>query len=252
MRALDDQAERGAAFPAAAGLDRLVPLRARRARVRACRAGRVREPALRRRAEPRNAAAPRRPPASSSAQQRGGAARSTSFPTRHAVATSERGEHRAEPVHVRRDPVAVGLAAPRGIELVVVRARSGSRRGRSRRRERCGTWLISHTVSASDACSSRGFERISASLIADLLDPDRRPVQADGVTAADAERDELVDRAVAVDHEVRAVAGKLVQLRVGRVRGERVPGAGEALVVGEVLDDHVRGGELPGRLAVVR
>ena len=40
-----------------------------------------------------------------------------------------------------------------------------------------------------------------------LLDPERRPVQPDGVPADRGQADELVDRPVAVDHEVRADAG---------------------------------------------
>ena len=37
-----------------------------------------------------------------------------------------------------------------------------------------------------------------------MLDPDRDVVQPDGVAAHDVERDELVDRSVAVDDEMRA------------------------------------------------
>src|SRR3954453_18333722 len=46
----------------------------------------------------------------------------------------------------------------------------------------------------------------------DVLDTDRRPVQAHRVTAAQPQRDELVDGAVAVDHEMRAGARPLVEL----------------------------------------
>jgi len=41
-----------------------------------------------------------------------------------------------------------------------------------------------------------------------MLDSERGVVQADGVAAAPLERDELVDRAVAVDDEVRAAPGR--------------------------------------------
>ena len=57
---------------------------------------------------------------------------------------------------------------------------------------------------------------------ADVLDPDRGVVEPDGVPAAPAQRDELVDHAVAIDDEVRADAGPLAVLHVGRVGRERV------------------------------
>ena len=54
---------------------------------------------------------------------------------------------------------------------------------------------------------------------ADVLDPDRRVVQPDRVPAHDRARDELVDRAVAVDHVVRARArAARLQLGVRAVR----------------------------------
>ncbi len=86
---------------------------------------------------------------------------------------------------------------------------------------------------------------------ADVLDPDRRPVETDRVAAPDGQAHQLVDGAVPVDDEVRARAGPLVQLGVGRVGCERVPGGREALVRGVVLDDHARVLQLPRRLAVV-
>ena len=70
-----------------------------------------------------------------------------------------------------------------------------------------------------------------------VLDPDRGLVEPDHVPAAHVERDELVDRAVRVDDEVRAGAG----FSPGGSRWtRRVPGAVEAGAVGVVLDDHVR------------
>ncbi len=78
---------------------------------------------------------------------------------------------------------------------------------------------------------------------AHVLDADGRPVQADRVTAHQAQRDELVDGAVARDQEVRTDAGALVQLHVRRIRGERVEGRLEAPRRGEVLDDHLRIGQ---------
>ena len=59
---------------------------------------------------------------------------------------------------------------------------------------------------------------------ADVLDPDRRPVQPDRVAADPLQRDELVDGAVRVDDEVRAGARQLVQLDVGDVGREGVEG----------------------------
>ena len=46
---------------------------------------------------------------------------------------------------------------------------------------------------------------------ADVLDPDRRPVEADRVAAHDRQAHELHDRPVAAHHEVRAHAGQLVE-----------------------------------------
>ena len=76
--------------------------------------------------------------------------------------------------------------------------------------------------------------------VADVLDADRAVVEPDRVAADVPEADELVDRAVLVDDEVRAHAGPLVQLDVGRVGGERVPGRGERRGDRVVLDDHLR------------
>ena len=56
---------------------------------------------------------------------------------------------------------------------------------------------------------------------ADVLDPDRRVVHADRVPASRPERHELVDGAVAIDHEMRTRSGELTV--VSRVRRERVP-----------------------------
>ncbi|HKH16087.1 MAG TPA: hypothetical protein VKA57_01070, partial [Solirubrobacteraceae bacterium] len=86
---------------------------------------------------------------------------------------------------------------------------------------------------------------------ADVLDPDRAVVEPDGVAAAPAQRDELVDRAVVVDEEVRADSGPLAELDVGRVGGERLERRFEAARAGVVLDDHLRLDELRLRLAVV-
>ena len=51
-----------------------------------------------------------------------------------------------------------------------------------------------------------------------MLDPDRRPVQPHRMAAHDVQADELVDRSVAVDDEVRTGAG---QLRAARRRARR-------------------------------
>ena len=62
---------------------------------------------------------------------------------------------------------------------------------------------------------------------ADVLDADRRPVEADRVPADRRERHELVDRAVRSITKCAHVPGQLVQLGIGRVGGERVPGGRE-------------------------
>jgi hypothetical protein len=84
-----------------------------------------------------------------------------------------------------------------------------------------------------------------------VLDPDRAVVQADRVAAAPAQPDQLVDRAVAIDQEVRADARPLAELDVGRIRGERVERRAEAARRGVVLHDHLRIDEPGLRLAVV-
>ena len=72
---------------------------------------------------------------------------------------------------------------------------------------------------------------------ADVLDADRRVVQADGVAAHERQRDHLHDRPVGADDEVRADAGQLVELDVGDVGREGVEdGAGRA-GDRDVLDD---------------
>ena len=68
----------------------------------------------------------------------------------------------------------------------------------------------------------------------DVVEPDR-------VAADPLQPHELVDRAVAVDDEVRADAGPLAELDVGRVGGERVVGRAVGAGGGEVLDDRLRG-----------
>ena len=85
----------------------------------------------------------------------------------------------------------------------------------------------------------------------DVLDPDRGLVEPDRVAAAPLERDELVDRAVAVDQEVRADAGPLAELDVRRVGRERVEGGAVARGRRVVLDDHVRVDQLRLAVAVV-
>ena len=81
---------------------------------------------------------------------------------------------------------------------------------------------------------------------ADVLDPDRGPVEADGVAAAGAQVDELEDPPGGADDEVAADVGQLVQLGVGDVGGEGVADGGGAAGDGDVLDDHVRVAQAPG------
>ena len=73
-----------------------------------------------------------------------------------------------------------------------------------------------------------------------MLDPERDVVEPDGVPAHPLQPHELVDRAVAVDDEVRAHAGALAELDVGRVGGEGVEGGAVGAGGREVLDDHLR------------
>jgi hypothetical protein len=85
----------------------------------------------------------------------------------------------------------------------------------------------------------------------DVLDPDRRPVEPDRVAADRGERDELVDRPVGVDQEVRARPGQLVQLGVGRVGAEGGDRGRRGRRGGVVLDDHARVFQAPRVQAVV-
>ena len=80
----------------------------------------------------------------------------------------------------------------------------------------------SQRVSRSDARICLALPSTCASLVPDVLDPDRRVVEPDGVAAHQPQRHELVDLAAAVDDEVRAHARQLVQLGVGDVGRERV------------------------------
>src|SRR5438132_5525128 len=73
----------------------------------------------------------------------------------------------------------------------------------------------------------------------DVFDADSSPVQADRVPAQDADRDQLVNRSVLVDDEVRTRTGKLVQLAVRRVWSERVVGRSKVGSHGVVDYDHV-------------
>ncbi|HKG04154.1 MAG TPA: hypothetical protein VKB03_13305 [Conexibacter sp.] len=71
------------------------------------------------------------------------------------------------------------------------------------------------------------------------------------LAAHERDRRELVDRAAAGDHELRAEAGQLVQLDVRHVRRERVERRVDRVVDGQVLDDDVRGGDRGAAQAVV-
>ncbi len=86
---------------------------------------------------------------------------------------------------------------------------------------------------------------------ADVLDADRRVVEADRVAAAPLQRHELADRPVAVDQEVRADARALAELDVGRVGRERVPRRAVRRARRVVLDDHLRVAQPRDRRAVV-
>ena len=70
---------------------------------------------------------------------------------------------------------------------------------------------------------------------ADVLYPDRRPVEAHGVPAHQTQRHELVNHAPPVDHEVRTHPRKLVQLRIGHVARERLVGGPVAAAARVVL-----------------
>ena len=108
----------------------------------------------------------------------------------------------------------------------------------------------SHAVSRSDALRCGPDEHVALAE-ADVLDPDRRPVQPDGVAAHQPERHELVDRPVAIDDEVRADARQLAELAVGHVGSEGVERRAERRALGHVLDDHARAHEPVAVQAVV-
>ena len=121
------------------------------------------------------------------------------------------------------------LAAPRRVQLLVERARQALVVA-DHVRERDPVAPMSQSVSASDERICAASPSTCASDSADVLDPDRRPVEPDGVPARCVELDELVDRAVAIDDEVRARPRQLVQLGVRDV-GANVLHADEKLVV---------------------
>src|SRR5438552_2975811 len=156
-----------------------------------------------------------------------------------AVGAEKGTELRTVDVHVRMLPVGVRLVRPRLVQLLVVRAREAL--------------VVADHVADLDVEAAREpgreLERgADLDLVvedlpvarADVLDPDRDVVEPHRVPAHDVELDELVDRPVAVDDEVRAVSGESAELAVRRVRGEAVPGGREAVATGVVLDDHLR------------
>ena len=128
----------------------------------------------------------------------------------------------------------------RGDALAVVRARRGSRCGRSRCSARCRSGSAASAVSRSEARSSRRLPSTSPSVKPDVLDPDRRVVEADRVAAHEPQRDELVDRAVAVDDEVRAESGSSCSSGSGASGAKVFRVGGRARRDGDVLDDHLR------------
>jgi len=73
-----------------------------------------------------------------------------------------------------------------------------------------------------------------------VLDADRGPVQANRVSADERQADQLVDRAVSINDELRAGPRLFGELWIRRVGGEGRPGRRERPVAGVVLDDYVR------------
>ena len=236
----------GAGAETPARLDRVVPVRPRRAGLCARREHRVREPALRRGAEPRRAAgrATARQAAAAATTERLRSermARSTSRRctffafrrslTRRARSTGRSYSHfRSQQGNDAVDALAERhpSCGPRGssaryrsmsacVQSPCVWQRQGAYSSWWYGEVRLSLWPITspsemlvpahqpdgqreRRLQLPRVVEDRGVAR------ADVLDPDRRPVQPDRVPAADAERHELVDRAVRVDHEVRARA----------------------------------------------
>jgi len=161
----------------------------------------------------------------------GASARSTS--------AALRAQLRAVDPHARAGPVAMRLRAQPGDAFAMVRARQ--------------RLAVTDDAGGSDletaAQPSRQAQRgIQLALVfedltigaPDVLDPDRRVVQADGMAAHDAHGHELEDPAILAHDVVRADARQLVQLDVGNVGREGVEGRLHAVVDGVVLDDHPR------------
>ena len=84
-----------------------------------------------------------------------------------------------------------------------------------------------------------------------VLDANRGPVETDRVPAASADIDQLEDPAVGGNDEVSADIRKLMELRVGHVRRERVEDTGHGGRLGNMLNDHVRVAKAPLRSTVV-
>ena len=108
----------------------------------------------------------------------------------------------------RVQPVGVRLAAPRGKPLAVIRARQAlCMPDHVRERDAVAVHQPERQLQRGAHLPWVVEDRRVAR--ADVLDADRGPVEADGVAADRRQRDELVDRAVAVDHEVRARSRQL-------------------------------------------
>ena len=184
------------------------------------------------------------------AQQRG-PDRPAGTRQRHVLGLRECRESLSVHDHVGVLPVAVRLAAPRGVALAVVAARQALRVPDHVRERDVEAARVSHSVSRRDAESWRGLPRICASLVPTCSMPIAVQLRPTVWRQIVVERHELVDRPVAIDDEVRTRPGALAELGVRRVGGERRPHRREAVRRGVVLDDHVRRGQPPGCDAVV-
>ncbi len=140
-----------------------------------------------------------------------GAMRVGRWPERDMVAPCQPREQMSVHLHVGMPPVAVGLAAPRRYELVVVGAR-----------EALGVPDDVSPVDVQPLHEPQGEMKGGGALGAiakdlrvatgDVFDSDSGPVEANCVPAHHRERHELKDRAVAPDDEVDAGARQLAEM----------------------------------------
>src|SRR5205823_6088785 len=132
------------------------------------------------------------------------------------AAGAGRGEAAAVDAHVRMLEVRVCLSSKRGDVLAVVGTREALVVPDDvAQRDVIAAAQPTHELQAGAHLRAVGEHLLVAE--ADVLNADCGPVEPYGVPAHHAQGDRLVDAAGAVDHEVRASIGQLVQLGVGYV-----------------------------------